>query len=91
MKLTIGDHSKLHNKGKQYNLGHTKSKVAIKKYIESRQGKLPILQCNLNGKVIKRFKSASEACKELHLYSANLNNCLRGDWRTYKGFTWCYA
>lgn len=51
----------------------------------------PVLQFSLNGKtIIKRYKSASEACKVLKLPQGSLSNVLNGRNQTCHGFRWCY-
>lgn len=51
----------------------------------------PVLQISLDGKtIVKRYKSASEACRVLKLPLGSLNNVLNDKTKICHGFKWCY-
>jgi len=70
------------------------SKVAVPDIepvtIKSWTGK-PINQYSLEGKFIRRFKSISEATKELSIKGGALSKCLKGQAKTCKGYQWRYS
>lgn len=49
-----------------------------------------ILQCDLNGNMIKEWSSAVEAAKKLGLSSFNITRCLKKN-NLYKQFKWFYS
>lgn len=51
----------------------------------------PVLQISSDGKtIVKRYKSASEACRVLKLPLGSLNNVLNDKTKICHGFKWCY-
>lgn len=50
----------------------------------------PILQCTLDGKVIKEWVSASLAARETGINVGNICLCCRGKHKTTGGYTWKY-
>lgn len=55
----------------------------------ARSGKrMEIDQIDLNGCLIKRFKSMSAAANELGISQQMISKCARGLCNTYKGFNW---
>ena len=51
----------------------------------------PIIQCDLNGEKIKRFRSIREAAEECGASSGTIGMALRGKRKTAYGFIWKYA
>jgi len=73
-----------------YNLiigGQGSSKCSRKDYQEEKLGK-PILQYSLEGKLLKEFKSISEAEREIK--TRGIWNALQNENRTAKGYKWKY-
>jgi len=66
-------------------------KETIEKYVkpESSSSK-PILQLTKDDKVIKKFKSLTEAFKETGIKKTNISNCLTGLSKSAGGFKWKY-
>lgn len=52
---------------------------------------IPVLQYTLNGELIKKWKSAREACMELGLYPSNISKCCKGILKQTGGYKWKYA
>jgi hypothetical protein len=50
----------------------------------------PILQFNLEGKLVKKYDSASQAAGELNGFAYRIRMCCRQKYRTYKGFQFRY-
>jgi hypothetical protein len=50
-----------------------------------------IVQYDLQGNVVNRWDCISDAARFYGLRSGNINNCLRGRNKTYKGYIWKYA
>lgn len=61
----------------------------VKKKIGEKQ-KLPIIQCDKNGTMIKEYSSIREAAKEIGVYSPNITACLKGKRKSLRGFVWKY-
>ena len=53
--------------------------------------KVPIVQCDTLGNVIKLWDSSRDVQNELGIFESNINKCCNGVIRTYKGFVWRYA
>ena len=70
-KQSISEAMKGHSKSKEWKSNLSKS--ATKSF-----GK-PILQLDLNGKLIKEWKTGKEAAKELNLSYTAINNCCRNN------------
>lgn len=51
----------------------------------------PVVQMNLDGSEVARFKSAAHAARSLNFDKARINHCCRGEAKTHHGFTWKYA
>lgn len=51
---------------------------------------IPILQLDLNGNVIARYDSATEASKKLGIGRATITSCLIGQIKRCNGFLWIY-
>jgi len=49
-----------------------------------------IIQYDMNGNELQRFKSSAEAGRILNLNSTCINRCCRGERKTYKGYKWKY-
>ncbi len=47
-----------------------------------------VSQHDLSGKLIRKWQSASEAAKELSLWSGHILRCCRGERKTTGGFMW---
>lgn len=52
--------------------------------------KIPILQLDKNGQVLKSWSSATDAGNELNLSSSHITSCCRGVRRTCGGYMWRY-
>lgn len=50
----------------------------------------PIIQCDLEGNVIKEWESGKQAALELNLGYKAINNCLRGLRKSSFGYKWYY-
>ncbi len=50
----------------------------------------PIVQCSLNGDIVKEWLSITATCAALGFNSPGIVNCAKGRHKTYKGFTWRY-
>lgn len=64
-------------------------RILVKKKAEKR--KVPILQCDIYGNIIKLWDSSRDAQNELGFYESNINKCCNGHIQTYKGYVWKYA
>ena len=53
--------------------------------------KVRIVQCDLDGKIIKEWESARDCQNETGFYESNINKCCNGHIKTYKGYKWCYS
>ena len=51
----------------------------------------PIIQINLAGKFVKKFKSIREASKIIGISAGHICSCLKGKAKTAGGFKWQYA
>ena len=65
-------------------------KEEAKEKISKRNSKR-IYQCDLDGNVIRIYKSAVDASNELKCVPTAIRNCLRGRCKSCKGFTWKYV
>ena len=52
--------------------------------------KKPVLQLDLNGKLIKIWESALQAKREGGYHQGHVNACCLGNSKTHKGFIWTY-
>ena len=52
----------------------------------------PVVQCDLDGNVIKEWISAQEVYNELHYFKSAICRCCQGAYgrKTYKGYIWKY-
>lgn len=50
----------------------------------------PVLQYTLDGKLIKEYRSAIQASKELNINQANIVHCLKGKYKYSGGYIWKY-
>lgn len=57
----------------------------------SKRNRKGICQCDLDGNVIRTYKSSVEASNELHCVPTAIRNCLRGRSKSCMGFTWKYV
>lgn len=84
------------NKGKHHS-DETKEKIKQKnlnrEYKDEWSDKLrkPILQCNLDGEVIARFKGMGVAERATGIPERNISNVCRGKRKTAGGYIWKYA
>ena len=53
-----------------------------------RNSRKPVLQCDLDGNVIRKWKSAYHVEKELGYFCTLISRCCRGKKKTYKGYKW---
>lgn len=51
---------------------------------------LTILQCNLDGEVLRKWNSLTEIKKELHLDAKGVSDCCKLKRKTYLGYIWRY-
>ena len=51
----------------------------------------PIFQCELNGNLIKKYKSITEASIDNNITIQGISMCCRGIIKTYKKYIWRYA
>lgn len=51
----------------------------------------PIIQYDKNGKYIRHWKSAREACRNLGLYPSNISKCCKGELKSTGGFLWKFV
>ena len=63
-----------------------------REYLSSRQNPKAVLQFNLNGKLIERWRSGSYAANETGIPVSGIMNCLRDDGDQYQthGYLWIY-
>lgn len=67
-----------------------KCKLALmKKRMEYKEK--PIAQYDLDGNLIKVWKSGRDICRETGFFDSNINKCVHGKSKTYKGYVWKYA
>lgn len=57
---------------------------------KAKQRQKPIIQLDMDGNVIKHWKSAIEVQNVLGYFESNINKCCRGNLAKYKGFRWEY-
>lgn len=57
----------------------------------SNRNRKGICQCDLDGNVIRTYKSSVEASNELYCVPTAIRNCLRGRSKSCMGFTWKYV
>lgn len=50
-----------------------------------------VVQYSKDGKFVRAWKSAREACGELGIYPANVSKCCKGYLKTTGGYRWKYA
>ena len=50
----------------------------------------PIIQMNMQGQIVRRWKSAKECKRETGYDDSNISKCLRGKAKTAYGYTWEY-
>lgn len=50
-----------------------------------------VMQCDMDGNVIKIFESIKEASRELNIIEQSISMCCRGVRKTASGYRWCYA
>lgn len=50
----------------------------------------PIVQCDLDGNIIKEWASAKEVQRELKICNVPVSRCCRGESKTAGGYTWKY-
>lgn len=53
--------------------------------------KVPVIQIDIEGNVIKRFESCKAAAESIGGNSSNISYVCRGKGKTYKGYGWRYA
>lgn len=61
--------------------------------ISNRKGKTapkPIIQYNLDGKLINEWPSTMEIEKKLCFTNSNISKCCNGKYKTAYGFRWVY-
>ena len=50
----------------------------------------PVKKIDINGKILKTYKSIKEAAKENNIYPQNISNCCKNNNRTAGGYFWEY-
>lgn len=66
------------------NYGGHPERVSVTKSID-------VLQCDLDGNVVKKWRGVSRASRELGICRTSISFCLTGRYRTAGGFIWKYA
>jgi len=56
-----------------------------------KKGVTPVIQCNAEGEVVKRFESISKASKELNIHSSGISACCRGIILQTRGYHFKYV
>lgn len=69
----------------KYNLNYGNRRVNAAQHT-----KKPILQCDLDGNVIKEWCGAIDASKELNISYKGISRCANGLRNKYKGFKWIF-
>ena len=69
----------------KYNLNYGKRRIIASLHI-----KKPILQCDLDGNVIKEWCGGIDASKELNIGHKGISRCANGLRNHYKGFKWVF-
>lgn len=64
--------------------------LIIKAPVNWHKANIPIIQCNLNGEIIKEYNSATEASKITGIGRKSITNCLGGWSNTGGGYIWKY-
>lgn len=67
------------------------SNKIITKYKSRQGGSIPIYQLDLNGSIIKKWDSATQAARELNFDASTITKCCKGKLKTHNGFKWQYA
>jgi hypothetical protein len=66
--------------------------LALMVILAAEKRSIPILAFNyLTGELISKYKSISEAGRELNIFGTNINCCLKGKYKQAKGYTFKYA
>lgn len=73
------------------NVNHGTARERMKETMRTSKHGRNIKQMDLNGNVIKIWKSANKASKELHINNTNLYRHLKGANKTCGGFRWEYC
>ena len=63
--------------------------MTIKPLFKESKRKIPVYKLDLNGNIVKKYNSISEACKEGFLRSGIIG-CANGTYKQSNGFIWCY-
>lgn len=66
------------------NYGTVKKRISITKSI-------PIIQCNMNGEIIRKYYGMNEAARQTGIYVQNIHKCCIGVYKTAGGYKWKYA
>lgn len=67
-----------------------KQRNAVRKYCKENYTK-PIIQLDLEGNFIKKWKSAVEVMQILKINNKSINNCIKGRSKTAGGYKWIIA
>lgn len=51
---------------------------------------MPVLQCTIDGNLVREWKSFNEIRRETGYSQGNIHSCCNGRRKTYKGFIWKY-
>jgi hypothetical protein len=52
---------------------------------------MPVIQCDLNGNEIERYKSMNDAARATGVRSGNISNNCKGYYKTAGGYIWKLA
>lgn len=74
----------------KHHLGQKRSIEARNKMKAKVKTRKPVLQCDMNGNVIKQWGSARETQVE-GFDSSHIRRCCRGEQKYHKGFIWKYT
>lgn len=76
---------KSHRKGKNLSISHISNMIETRKKFRK-----PVLQFDLNNKLINEFNGIREAGKICKLDNGTITRCCKGKIKQYKGFIWKY-
>ena len=51
---------------------------------------IPIVQLNKDEHLVRIWESSMEVEREVGFYNSNINHCLKGRQKTYRGYKWLY-
>ena len=66
------------------NYGTIRKRISITKSI-------PVIQCNMNGEIIREYYGMNEAARQTGICVQNIHKCCIGVYKTAGGYKWKYA